>query len=234
MPNAPVAPAVSQRPQLNWPHFKPKYPGKPDEDAEAHLLKTNDWMDTHTFLDQVKVQRFFLILVGETRLWYESLRPININWDGLQNMFRKQDSKIDTREQLFHAQRSFYFDENTETIDAYINCNRQIMTLLGYQKPQILEVLKNTLPTELYWILLPIMDLRQAVEMAKRILTKEKIDRQLAGQTSSTPFMSVRDGHNKRVTFDTTDDIEQKIDKLMTMMGKLVTKDEGQSKPFKP
>ena len=46
--------------------------------------------------------------------------------------------------------------------------------------------------------------------------------------------MSVRDGHNKRVTFDATNDIEQKIDKLMTMMGKLVTEDKGQSKPFKP
>ena len=38
---------------------------------------------------------------------------------------------------------------------------------------------------------------------------------------------------NKRVTFHETDDIEQKIDKLMTMMGKLVTEDERQSKPFK-
>ena len=46
--------------------------------------------------------------------------------------------------------------------------------------------------------------------------------------------MSVRDGLNKRVTFNATDDIEQKIDKLMTMMGKLGTKDEEQSKPFKP
>ena len=36
------------------------------------------------------------------------------------------------------------------------------------------------------------MDLRQAVEMAKRILTKGKIDRQLAGQTSLTPFMSIK------------------------------------------
>ena len=71
------------------------------------------------------------------------------------------------------------------------------------------------------------------VEIAKRMLTKEKIDRQLAGQTSSTPFMSVRDGHNKMVTFDATNDIEQNIDKLMTMIGKLVTKDEEQSKPFK-
>ena len=83
------------------------------------------------------------------------------------------------------------------------------MTLLGYQEPQILEVLKNTLPTKLYWVLFPIIDLRQAVETAKRISTKEKIDRQLAGQTSSTPFMSVRDGLNKRVTFDMTDDINR-------------------------
>ena len=81
MPNAPVVPAVPQRPQLNWSHFKHKYTGKPYEDAEAHLLRTNDWMDTHEFPDQVKVQRFCLTLVGEARLWYKSLRLINVNWD---------------------------------------------------------------------------------------------------------------------------------------------------------
>ena len=106
--------------------------------------------------------------------------------------------------------------------------------LLGYQEPQMLEVFKDTLPTKLYWVLFLIKNLRQAVETAKRILTKERIDRQLAGKTSSLPFMIVRDGHNRRVTFGATDDIEQTIDGLMTMMGKLVTEDEGQGKPFKP
>ena len=61
-----------------------------------------------------------------------------------------------------------------EIIDTYVNCIRQVAALLGYQEPQI-EVFKNTLPTKLYWVLFPIMDLKQAVEMAKRILTKEKI-----------------------------------------------------------
>ena len=60
----------------------------------------------------------------------------------------------------------------------------------------MLEVFKNTLPTKLYWILFPIEELRQAVETAKRILTKEKLDKQLAGQLSTTPFMSIRDGHH--------------------------------------
>ena len=72
------------------------------------------------------------------------------------------------------------------------------------------------------------------METAKRILTKEKLDKQLAGQTSSTPFMSVKDGLGKRVTFNAADKLEQKIYRLTVMMGKLMTEDEGQSEPFKP
>ena len=57
LPNALVVPAPL-RSQLNWSNFKPKYAGKPDEDAEAHLLRTNDCMDTHKFPDHVKVRSF--------------------------------------------------------------------------------------------------------------------------------------------------------------------------------
>ena len=85
--NASIAPGVPQRPQLNCSHFKPKYAGKPKEDAEAHLLRMNDWMDTHDFQDQVKVQRFCLTLIGEARLWYKLLRPVYTYWEGLQHMF---------------------------------------------------------------------------------------------------------------------------------------------------
>ena len=53
------------------------------------------------------------------------------------------------REQLFHAWRSFNFDENTETIDAYVTQCRQVATLFGFGEPQILEVFKNTHPTKL-------------------------------------------------------------------------------------
>ena len=69
-------------PLLYWSHFKPEFSGKPDKDAGAHLLRTNDWMDTHRFQDNDKVQRFWLTLTGETRLWYESLRPKNADWIG--------------------------------------------------------------------------------------------------------------------------------------------------------
>ena len=150
-------------------------------------------------LIKIWVHRFCLTLLGEARIWYQSLEPLgDTTWAQLQNLFRQRYSKLgNTCKQLFHAWRSFTFDENTETIDPYVIRIRQVATLLGYGEPQILEVFKNTLPTKLYWVLFPIEDLRQAVETAKRILTKQKLDRQLTGQTSISPFMNIRDGTDK-------------------------------------
>ena len=111
---------------------------------------------------------------------------------------------------------------------------RKVANLLGYGELQILEAFKNTLPTKLYWILFPIEDLRQAVDTAKRILTTEKLDKQLTGQTSTSPFMSIREGINKRVSFDTRDKLGDKIDKLTVVMSKLAATDNHETRPFKP
>ena len=54
----PIEPAAI--PKLNWSHFKSEFGGKPDKDAEAHFLRTNDRMDTNAFQEGVKVQRFCL------------------------------------------------------------------------------------------------------------------------------------------------------------------------------
>ena len=72
----------------------------------------------------------------------------------------------------------------------------------GYQK-----YLKKTLPNKLYGVLFSIDNLRLPVKKTKRILTKENIERQLAGQSSSiTPFMKVSEGYHtneKAVLFNT-------------------------------
>ena len=79
---------------MNWSHFKPEYCSKPEEDVKAYLLRTNDLMTTHDFPEGVKVQRFCLTLMGEARLWYASLEPIEMTWPELQNQFRRQYSKL--------------------------------------------------------------------------------------------------------------------------------------------
>ena len=108
---APVQPApadiVVPTPQIiyqNWIGKKPEFSGKPEEDAESHLLSTRDWMEAHNFPEGDKVRHFCLTLIGEARVWYELLAPLDDDWPALQNKFRWQYLKIgNTPEQLFHA-----------------------------------------------------------------------------------------------------------------------------------
>ena len=49
-----LAPAgiIMSTPQIfyqNWIGKKPEFSGKPEEDAESHLLSTRDWMEAHNF-----------------------------------------------------------------------------------------------------------------------------------------------------------------------------------------
>ena len=122
----------------NWIGMKPEFSGKPEEDAESHLLSTRDWMEAHNFPNEVKVRCFHLTLTGEARLWYESLAFLDNDWPALQNKFRWQYSKIgNTPKQLFHAWRTFKFDENTDTIDSYVLRMSQVAAMLNYGEMQI-------------------------------------------------------------------------------------------------
>ena len=131
----------------NWIGKKPEFSGKPEEDAECHLLSTRDWMEAHNFPEGGKVRHFHVTLIGEARLSYESLAPLDNDWPALQNKFRWQYSKIgNTPEQLFHAWRTLKFDENTDSIHSYVLRMSQVVAMLNYGEMQILENFKNTLP----------------------------------------------------------------------------------------
>ena len=87
-----LAPAgVVPIPQIiyqNWIGKKPEFSGKPEEDVESHLLSTRDWMEVHNFPKGEKVRHFRVTLIGEARLWYESLALLDNDWPALQNKFR--------------------------------------------------------------------------------------------------------------------------------------------------
>ena len=185
-------------------------------------------METHNNPDNAKVIRFCLTHMGEARLWYETLRAVQLDWDALQECFQQQYSKFgSTREQYFHVWRYFHFDENVDTIDTYITRIKPVAVLLNYREPQILELFKNTLPSNLYHMLYQINDLRTAVETAKRVLTKEKLDKQKTGQSSTSPFMKASKENTKKnekgVSFDALETIDRhsdSMDKLASLMSK--------------
>ena len=223
LPELPIPMANNQ---LNWSHFKPDFSGKPEEDMEVHLLRTNDWMTTHDFPDDQKVRRFCSTLLGEARLWCETLgaQQQQLDWAGLQEHFRQKYSKFgNTREQYFHAWRSLHFDEAADTIDGYIQKVKQVMALLNYGEPQILKLFKNTLPSWLYYMLYQINDLRVVVETAKRLLTKAQMDKQ-SGQATTSPFMQTSQGNSKskskaeknekKVSFSAVEAIERTTDSI--------------------
>ena len=139
VPIGPIAPA----PQVFYQNCigkKPEFSDKSEEDAESHLLSTKDWMEPHNFPDEVKVNHFQLTLTGKARLWYESLALLDDDWPALQNKFKWQYSKLgNTPKQLFHAWRTFKFDENTDMIDSYVLRNESGSSNAKLWEMQILE-----------------------------------------------------------------------------------------------
>ena len=114
-------------------------------------------------------------MIGEARLWHESLSLLDDDWPALQKKFMWQYSKIgNTPKQLFHAWRTFKFDENTDKIDSYVLRMSQVAAMLIYGEMQILENGKNTLLYQIYATLINVNNLRDAIHLAKRVLTKEK------------------------------------------------------------
>ena len=89
----------------------------------------------------------------------------------------------------------------------------------------------------LYWVLFPTDNLREAVEMAKRFLTKEKIDRQLTGQ-STTPFMKLNDKKRKKaVLFDAMDVLErnhENMERMTALMDKMYITLDQKDVLYKP
>ena len=116
-------------------------------------------------------------------------------------------------------------------IDTYVNRIKQVAILLNYDEPQILELFKNTLPSRLYWVLFSINNLRDPVQ------TKEKIDRQLSGQSGTTAsFMKAGDVHHsnkKTVLFSTWVPIREQLDSLTSMVYNLSIQKEGSNRSFK-
>ena len=59
VPGPPGPPGPQGPGALNWSHFMPTFSGEVEkEDARAHLLRTNDWMQAHGFAEGVKCQDF--------------------------------------------------------------------------------------------------------------------------------------------------------------------------------
>ena len=146
-------------------------------------------MEAHHFEEDIKVQRFCLTLLGEARLWYQSLETLeDTTLAQLQNYFRQRYSKLgNTCKQLFHVWRPFTYDENMETIDSYVIRIRLVVTLLGYGEPQNFRSVQEHIANKVILDPISYRKPQTSSRHCKKILTKDKLDKQLTGQTPLVP-----------------------------------------------
>ena len=88
------------------------------------------------------------------------------------------------------------------------------------------------MPSKLYWILFPINNLREAVDTAKRVLNKEKLDKHLTGQASNiSPFMKMRDNtqSDQKMLMKPQD-----LEAVTSMLYNMSLQQGNRKKPFKP
>ena len=84
--------------------------------------------------------------------------------------------------------------------------------------------------------------MRTAVETAKRVLTKEKLDKQKTGQSSASPFMKASQENSKKnskksVSFgalETIDTHSDSMDKLASLIRKLDMKLDRRETQYRP
>ena len=84
-------------------------------------------------------------------------------------------------------------------------------------------------------------DLRTAVETTKRVLTKEKLDKQRTGQSSASPFMKANQESKKNcekgVSFGALGTIERNsdsIDKFTSLINKMDMKLDRRETLYRP
>ena len=132
------------------------------------FLVLEDWMETHNFPEGDKVRCFHLTLIGEAqvmvwitstiRWWLACLYKIN-SGDNTQNRH--------TPKQLFHAWRTFKFNENTDTVDSFCSKNESGSSNAKLWRNADIREFQDTLLHQLYSTIINVNNLRDAINLAK-------------------------------------------------------------------
>ena len=130
----------------------PVFKGLPGERPDAHLLATSDWMEAMQFAPNDLIDNFkhTLHLAHE---WYHGLdlNRFHGNWHEFTTHFSRYFSTQGRNIKHLHERwRTFSFNPSTDDIEEYIRDVREATKQLGHGDDAVLNLLKATMPTELY------------------------------------------------------------------------------------
>ena len=163
-----------RRPKVKIP--PPILKGVPGERPDGHLLATADWMEAMQLKPNDFIDNFKNTLQHLACEWYHGLDipKFHGNWHEFTTHFSRYFSTKGRNIKHLHERwRTFSFDPSTDDIEEYIKDVREAAKQLGHEYSAVLNLLKATMPTELYGTLYGHDNLYTVMTMLKDIYAKK-------------------------------------------------------------
>ena len=228
----------------NRPRVKiqpPVFKGIPGERPDAHLLAAADWMEAMRIRPGDFIENFRHTLQHLAHEWYHGLdlNQFHGNWCEFTTHFSKYFSTQGRNIKHLHERwRTFSFDPATDDIEEYIRDVKEAAKQLGHGDDAVLNLLKATMPTELYGTLYGHNNLCEVMTMLKDIYAKKPQNNAAAAagaaQGATAPFTHIRSPTRGAPKAQSDASLEDRILQLTETLYRIDLNGKPPRKPFKP
>ena len=207
-----------------------------------HLLATEDWMETMLFDRNDYIDKFKHTLQHLAREWYHGLDmdQFGSSWCEFTQHFSRYFSIQGRSIKHLHERCiAFSFDPNTDDIEEYIQDICEAAKQLGHGDDAILNLLKATMPTELYGTLYGHDNLYIVMTMLKDIYAKKPQPVAAAAavgvaQGAAAPFTLIHSPTRDNSKAPNEVALEEKLSQLTETLYHMDLDGKPVRKPFKP
>ena len=228
-----------RRPKVKIP--PPIFKGLPGERPDAHLLATADWMEAMQLRPNDFIDNFKHTLQHLAHEWYHGLDINNFhgNWHEFTTHFSRYFSTQGRNIKHLHERwQTFSFDPSTDDIEEYIRDVREAAKQLGHEDSAVLNLLKATMPTELYGTLYGHDNLYTVMTMLKDIYAKKPQNMVAAAagaaQGATAPFTHICSPTRGAPKAQSDASLEDRILQLTETLYRIDMNGKPPRKPFKP
>ena len=213
----------------------PIFKGIPGERPDAHIYAAEDWMEAMRVRRDDYIIKFKCTLNHLAREWYHSLDlgQFRGDWDRFTTHFSRYFSTQGRNIKHLHERwRTFSFDSANDDIEEYIRDVKEAAKQLGHGDDTVVNLLKATMPTELYGTLYGHNNLPLLCTMLKDIYARKP--QAAASSTTTTPGASAPFTMIKASSRTPEPTLEDKLTHLMDTLYRMDIDSKPPKKPFNP
>ena len=213
----------------------PIFKGTPGEWPDAHIYAAEDWMEAMRVRRDDFITKFKHTLNHLAREWYHSLDldQFEGDWNWFTTHFSRYFSTQGRNIKHLHERwRTFTFDPANDDIEEYIRDVKEAAKQLGHGDDAVVNLLKATMPTELYGTLYGHNNLPQLCTMLKDIYARKP--QAATSSATTTPSTSAPFTMIKALPRTPEPTLEDKLTHLTDTLYRMDIDSKPPKKPFKP